>query len=80
MDFEYGLPITRRKVTEIPVNYLVIKDMEKMAEDNKIMTIKFLNKSGVLLHHNNCLKVVYYEDKHANGNEDINYDEKCKQR
>ena len=32
---------TRRKVTDIPVNNLVIKVVGNMAADNKITTIKF---------------------------------------
>ena len=46
MDLKYVPPVTRRKVTDIPVKYLVIKDVEKIAADDKIMTLKFETKSG----------------------------------
>ena len=50
--------------------------MGNMEADNKITTLKFENKSGVLLHPNYYLAGVDYEDKNANKNEDINNDEK----
>ena len=46
-----------------------------MAVDNKITTLKFENKSGVLLHPNFSLAGVDDEDKNANKSEDINDDE-----
>ena len=46
-----------------------------MAADNKITTLKFENKSGVLLHPNYWMAGVDYEDKNANRIEDINNDE-----
>ena len=59
---KYGLPITRRKVTDITVQNLVIKDVGNMAVDNKITTLKFENKSGLLLHPNYWLAGVDYEE------------------
>ena len=56
-----GLPITRRKVTDISVNNLDIKAVGNMAADNKITTLKFDNKSGVLLHPNYWLAGVHYK-------------------
>ena len=44
MDLKYGIPITRREITEIPFNNSVIKSVEKMAVDNKIMTLNFETK------------------------------------
>ena len=45
MNLKYKIPVTRKKVNEIPVNYLVIKSMDKMKADDKITTLKFENKS-----------------------------------
>ena len=47
-----------------------------MAAENRFTTLKFENKSGVLLHPNNWLAVVDYEDKNMNESEDIHDDEK----
>ena len=47
-----------------------------MEADNKVTTLKFENKSGVLLHPNYCLVGVDYEDKNANESEDTNNDKK----
>ena len=55
MYLKYVLSITRREVTYIPVKILVVTAVDKMASDNKVMTLKFENKSGVLLHKNDCL-------------------------
>ena len=63
MDFKSGLPVTQRKVTDIPVNDLVTKAAKKMAADDKMTKLKFENKSGVLLHPNGWLIGVDYEDK-----------------
>ena len=52
MDFKSGIPVTIIKVTDIPVNNLVIKSMQKMASDDKIETLKFEINSVVLLHPN----------------------------
>ena len=46
-----------------------------MAADNKITTLKFENKSGVLLNPNYWLVGVDYEDKNANESEDMHDDE-----
>ena len=46
-----------------------------MSADNKITTLKFENKSGVLLHPNYWLSGVDYEDKNVNENKDTNDDE-----
>ena len=45
MNLKYKIPVTRKKVDEIPVNYLVIKSMDKMKADDKITILKFENKS-----------------------------------
>ena len=45
LDLKYGLPITRRKVTDTPVENLVIKAVVNMATDNKTPTLKFKNNS-----------------------------------
>ena len=66
MDLKSGIPTTRRK----------FDDMVKMSAYNKITTIKFENKSGVVLHTNYWMAGVDYEDKNANESEDINDDEK----
>ena len=75
LDLKSGLTTTRRKVTHITVNKLVIKDVGNMAADNKTTTLNFENKSGVLLHPNYWLIGVDYEDKNANEIKDINDDE-----
>ena len=49
--------------------------MGNTAADNTISTIKFENKSGVLLHTNYWLAGVDYEDKNSNEREDKNNDE-----
>ena len=67
-----GLPITRRRVTDILVKNLVNKAVDNMAADNKITNIKFENNSGVLLNTNYIMAGVDYEDKNANESEDIN--------
>ena len=41
LDLKPGLPITRRKVTDILVKKMVIKAVGNMAADNKITTLKF---------------------------------------
>ena len=41
IDFESGVPITRRKFTDIPVQNLIIKSVGNMAADNIIATLKF---------------------------------------
>ena len=74
--FKYGLTITRRKGTGIPVKTLVIKAMGNMAADNKIIVLHFENKSGVLLYTNYWLAGVDYEDKNSNESRYINYDKK----
>ena len=51
----------QNKSTDIPVNNLVIKAVVKMAADNKITTLKFEKKSGVLLHPNYWLTGVHYK-------------------
>ena len=66
---------TRRKVTDIPVNNLVIKVVGNMAADNKITILKFENKSGVLLYPNYWVSGVDYEEKNANKIKYINNDE-----
>ena len=66
LDLKSGLPITGRKVTDIPVKHLVIKAVGNMAEDNKITTLRFEKKSGVLLNPNYWLAGVDYEDKNSN--------------
>ena len=75
MDLKSGLPITRRKVTNIPVKTLVTKSVDNMAAENRIATLKFENKSGVLFHPNYCLTGVNNVDKNANESEDTNNDE-----
>ena len=72
MDLKSGLTITRIKVTDIPV--------QNLAADNKLTTLKFENKSGVLLHPNYCLAGVDYEDKNANKSDDTNNDEQNSQK
>ena len=49
--------------------------MDNVAPDNVITTIKFENRSGVLLHTNYCLAGVDYKDTNENKREDINDDE-----
>ena len=63
IDFKFRLTVTRRKVTEVPVNNFVIKSMYKMSADNKITTLYFETKSGVLLNPNDCLAGLNYEDE-----------------
>ena len=75
LDLEYGIPINRREVTDIPVQNLVIKSVGNMVEDNKITTLKFENKSRVLLHPNYCLAGVNYEDTNLSKSEDTKDDE-----
>ena len=41
IDFESGVPITRRKFTDIPVQNLIIKSVGNMVADNIIATLKF---------------------------------------
>ena len=76
MNLKSVLPITRRKVTNIPVKNMVIKAMVNMTEDNKITTFKFENKAVVLLNPTYWLAGVDHEDKNANEIEDRNYDGK----
>ena len=52
MDLKSEVPVTRGKITEIPFIDLVIKYVEKMEADNKITTLNFETKSGVLLNTN----------------------------
>ena len=49
MALKSGLPIIRKKISDITVKHLVIKAVGIMAADNKITTLNFKNKSGVLL-------------------------------
>ena len=43
-----------------------------MSAEDKIMTFKFENRSGMLLHTNNFLAGVYYEDENENKDKNIN--------
>jgi len=78
-----GRVLTRRKVTEIPVTDLVIKAVEKMADNDGIKTLKFTNKAGVELHHADWLAGVDYEQQEDDNDEndddedddDENYDD-----
>ena len=72
---KYGIPVTRIKVTEIKVNILVIKSVDKVAEEDKIVTQNFDNKLLVLLYTNDCLAGVNYEDTNLSKSEDTNDDE-----
>ena len=63
MYFKYVIPITRRKVTDITSKKLAVGAVQKMAAGNKSMHPIFLNKAGVLLHPNDFLSGVDYEDK-----------------
>ena len=63
VDYKYGLTFTIRKVPDIPVNNLIIKDVEEKVSGNKIATLQFENNSGVLLHPNDWLKGVDYGDE-----------------
>ena len=69
---KYGIPVTRIKVTEIKVNILVIKSVDKVAEEDKIVTQNFDNKLLVLLYTNDCLAGVNYEDKNENDDKNVN--------
>ena len=75
LDLKYGLTITRRNVTDIPVKNLAVKAVDNMAARNKITDLKFENKSGVLLNINYWLTGVDYEDKNSNEIKDTHDDE-----
>ena len=75
LDLKSGIPITRRKVTDILVKHLFIEAVGNIKANNKITTLKFENKSEVLLHTNYWLTGVDYEDTKSNESEDINDDE-----
>ena len=75
MDLKYGIPITRIKVTDIPVKNLFIKAVGNISADNKITALKFENKPGVVLNPNYWLAGVDYEDKNVNESKATNDDE-----
>ena len=51
-----------------------------MSAEDKIMTLKFENRSGMLLHTNDWLAGVYYEDENENKNKNINENERMQMK
>ena len=76
MDLKSGRVISRRKVTEIPVNDLVIEAVEKMATNDGLGSLKFETKAGVTLHDNDWIAGVDYNiTNNVNTNNDADEDD-----
>jgi hypothetical protein len=49
-DLNSGRVITRARVTQIPITDMVIKSIERIAEDQGFKSLKFKNCKGTIFH------------------------------
>jgi hypothetical protein len=61
-DLNSNRVITRARVTQIPVTDVVIKAIERIAEDQGFKTLKFKNRKGTIFHDADWIAGVDYDD------------------
>jgi hypothetical protein len=61
-DLNSNRVITRARVTQIPVTDVVIKAIERIAEDQGFKTLKFKNQKGAIFHDADWIAGVDYDD------------------
>jgi nucleoside permease NupC len=57
-----GRGITRARVTQIPVTDMVIKAIERIAEDQGFKSLKFKNQKGAIFHNADWIAGVDYDE------------------
>ena len=70
MDLNSGQVITRARVTQIPVTDVVIRAIERTAEDEGFKTLKFKNRKGVIFHDADWIAGVDYEEEDQDDQDD----------
>jgi hypothetical protein len=71
-DLNSGRVITRARVTQIPIMDVVIKAIERIAEDQGFKSLKFKNCKGAILHDADWIAGVDYDE---NIQQEDDYDE-----
>jgi hypothetical protein len=61
-DLNSGRVITRARVTRIPVTDVVIKAIERIAEDQGFKSLKFKNRKGAIFHDADWIAGVDYDE------------------
>jgi hypothetical protein len=61
-DLNSGRVITRARVTQIPVKDVVIKAIERIAEDQGFKSLKFKNRKGTIFHDADWIAGVDYDE------------------
>jgi hypothetical protein len=61
-DLNSGRVITRARVTQIPVTDVVIKAIERIAEDQGFKSLKFKNRKGAIFHNADWIAGVDYDE------------------
>jgi hypothetical protein len=72
-DLNSGRVITRARVTQIPVTDVVIKAIERIAEDQGFKSLKFKNRKGAIFHNADWIAGVDY-DENTQQEDDYNKD------
>ena len=73
MDLNSGRPMTRRKVTQLPVTPSVIKAVEAMAAKQGMKSLKFKNRHKVIFHPADWIAGVDYTDNDDDENNNNNW-------
>jgi hypothetical protein len=71
-DTNSGRVITQARVTQIPVTEVVIKAIERIAEDQGFRSLKFKNRKGAIFHNADWIAGVDYDE---NTQQEDDYDE-----
>jgi hypothetical protein len=75
-DLNSGRVITRARVTQIPVTDVVIKAIERIAEDHGFKSLKFKNRKGAIFHDADWIAGVDYDENIQQEDDyDKDYDE-----
>jgi hypothetical protein len=75
-DLNSGRVITRARVTQIPVTDVVIKAIERIAEDQGFKSLKFKNRKGAIFHIVDWIAGVDYDENvQQDDDNDEDYDE-----
>jgi hypothetical protein len=75
-DLNLNRVITRARVTQIPVTDMVMRAIERIAEDQGFKTLKFKNQKGTIFHNADWIAGVDYDDNITQDAEDDKaYDE-----
>jgi hypothetical protein len=78
-DLNSGRVITRARVTQIPVTDVVIKAIERIAEDQGFKSLKFKNRKGAIFHDADWIAGVDYDENIQQKDDyDEDYDENDK--